>query len=148
MRKRYTAVYERDAITDAWNVEVAEEPRCHSWGRTLPQARAHIREALTVWLDTDESKFEIRDDIRLPAKTRDALARMERARVQARRAHEGAASEAAKAAKALLDAGLSMRDAGAVLGVSHQRVAQLVAATQPAKRRGVSAKRACDRVSA
>src|SRR5438309_1657327 len=101
MRKRYTAVYERDAITDAWNVEVAEEPRCHSWGRTLPQARSHIRDALAAWFDTDEDTFEITDDVRLPSKTRQAIARMERSREQARRANQGAATETANAAKAL-----------------------------------------------
>jgi transposase-like protein len=38
--------------------------------------------------------------------------------------HEAVAEESREAARILLDGGISIRDAGAIIGVSHGRVAQ------------------------
>lgn len=66
--KVVTAVYERDPRGIAWAVHVAEEPRCHSWGRTL--AGAAIIEATELWLDelgvSDPEGLLICDDVRVP----------------------------------------------------------------------------------
>ena len=89
MSKTYTAVYEREG--DAWLVEIAEEPRVHSWGRTLAKAREHIRDALALWLEADPNKLDIVDDFRLPAAARESL--------QAARASRGTAERAAREPK-------------------------------------------------
>ena len=61
----YTAVFERDA-TDWWYVSVPQLPGCHTQARTLDQARTRIREALALWLDTDETALSLNEDVRLP----------------------------------------------------------------------------------
>ncbi|MGH3889851.1 MAG: type II toxin-antitoxin system HicB family antitoxin [Pseudonocardiaceae bacterium] len=70
MSETYTAVYERDG--EAWVVEIAEEPRVHSRGASLAEARGSIRDALARCLKTDSEELRIVDDFRLPAQIRTA----------------------------------------------------------------------------
>jgi predicted RNase H-like HicB family nuclease len=66
----YTAVYERDG--DAWVVEIVEEPRVHSRGSSLAEARGSIRDALARCLKISSEELRIVDDFRLPAQIRAA----------------------------------------------------------------------------
>jgi predicted RNase H-like HicB family nuclease len=66
----YTAVYERDG--DAWVVEIVEEPRVHSRGSSLAEARGSIRDALARCLKISSEELRIVDDFRLPAQIRTA----------------------------------------------------------------------------
>lgn len=125
--KTYVAVYERDEIDDAWNVRIRGVEGCQTYGRSLRQAQARIREALAVWLDRDPATLDVRDEFppQLTAVTR----RVSRARAEAERAGTKAQTETAEAVKALTDMGLSRRDAGELLGLSHQRIQQLLEAS-------------------
>ena len=121
----YKAVFERDE-SGAWIVRVPQIPGCHTYGRTLDQARRRIREALSLWVD-DAEEAEIEAEIRLPRAAREALDRAKRARARADRERSRAQEETERTARALLDeVGIGMRDAGELLGISHQRVQQLV----------------------
>ena len=125
MRKTYKAVFERDE-SGVWIVRVPQIPGCHTYGRTLDQARRRIREALSLWVD-DAEEAVIEEEIRLPAAARQALQRAERARARADLERSRAQEETERTARALLDdLGIGMRDAGELLGISHQRVQQLV----------------------
>ena|SRR5437870_11912045 len=125
MRKTYKAVFERDE-SGAWIVRIPELRGCHTYGRTLDQARRRIREALSLWVDNAEDAV-IEEEIRLPAAARQALQRAERARARADLERSRAQEETERTARALLDdLGIGMRDAGELLGISHQRVQQLV----------------------
>jgi len=126
-KKTYVAVYERDAVDDAWNVRIDGLDGCQTYGRSLRQAHSRIREALALWLDRDPSTLAIED--RIPAKFIALAKRAQRARLEADRAGARAQDEVAGAAKALTDLGLSRRDAAELLGLSHQRVQQLVDAS-------------------
>ena len=126
-KKTYTAIYERDPDVDAWNVRVAGLDGCHTYGRSLRQAQARIREALAVWLDRDPEDVSIRDQ--LPKDLAELARRAQQARAEADRAGTEAQVQAAKAARALTDHGLSRRDAAELLGISHQRVQQLLEAS-------------------
>lgn len=51
--RTWTARIHRDAEGSAWLAEVAEEPRVHTYGRTLAAATENIREALALWLEVE-----------------------------------------------------------------------------------------------
>lgn len=123
--KVYKAVFELDE-SGAWIVRIPAIRGCHTYGRTLDQARRRIREALSLWID-DAEHAVIEEDVRLPAAARLALQRTKRARERAERERSRAQEETERTARALLDdLGIGMRDAGELLGLSHQRVQQLV----------------------
>jgi len=100
----------------------------HTQGRTLEVAQNRMREAVEALLEVDPSKFEITDEVKLPAAVRRKVAARSAAEAQAR-AHAARATKASReATKALLGAGLSLRDAGTILGVSRQRAEQILRA--------------------
>ena len=124
--KRYTAVFERDE-SGFWLARIPSIRGCHAYGRTLEQARTRLREALGLWIDRPEDAV-IEEAIRLPADLRTAIQRSRRTRERAERERENAQDQTRAAAEALVDEGVSLRDAGELLGLSHQRVQQLVQA--------------------
>ena len=125
-KRTYVAIYERDKIDDAWNVRIDGLDGCQTYGRSLHQAQTRIREALALWLDCDPPTLVIRDQ--LPKKLEAVADNVARARRKADTAGQNAHRQTVRAAKALTDLGLSRRDAAEVLGLSHQRVQQLLAA--------------------
>jgi hypothetical protein len=113
-------------------VSLPAVPGCRSEGRSITEARRNIREALAtcadVFDDADQvaRDAEILEEIRLPRGARKLID-------QAHREREAAARQATRAREVTSDAarrltsevGLSLRDAGELLGLSHQRVKQL-----------------------
>lgn len=126
-KKTYVAVYERDPDDDAWNVHIKGLDGCQTYGRSLRQAQARVREALAVWLDREPDTLAIRDE--LPASVASIADGMAKARRQAEDAGTRAQRESVEAVRLLTDLGLSRRDAAELLGLSHQRVQQLLAAS-------------------
>lgn len=121
----YRVVFERDE-SGTWIVSVPGVRGCHSYGRSLHQARARIREALALWVD-DAERAELEEEIRLPAHARRAVERSRRAREDAETERERATAATIAAARTLVeDLELGLRDAADLLGLSHQRVQQLV----------------------
>jgi predicted RNase H-like HicB family nuclease len=122
---RYTVRYKRDE-TGWWVATVKEVRGCHTQGRTIDQARRRIREALSLFVE-DSEEAELVDDIALPANARTLVNEV----LATRRRAEGEAAKlqdsTTKAAHILIeDVGVSVRDAGELLGLSHQRVHQLL----------------------
>lgn len=126
-KKTYTAIYERDDVDDAWNVRIDGVEGCQTYGRSLRQAHARIVEALALWLDREPDTLTIRDE--LPTDLVKLAQRVTQARAEAERAGTKAQEQAVAAARALTERGLSRRDAAEVLGISHQRVQQLLEAS-------------------
>ena len=62
-KKTYVAVYGRDRDDDAWNVHIDGLVGCHTYGRSLRQAHARLREALLLWLDREPESLSIRDQL-------------------------------------------------------------------------------------
>ena len=126
---RLTVRYERDARSGWWVAQVKEEPAAITQGRTLGEARRRIREALAVVLDDDLAAEQavLVDEVKLPAAARRVLVRARAARRRLDAETRKAQLTTALAVQRLVrQEGLSVRDAGELLGISHQRVQQLV----------------------
>jgi predicted RNase H-like HicB family nuclease len=109
MSETYTAVYERDG--EAWLVEIAEEPRVHSHGSSLAEARGSIRDALGRWLKTDPGELHIIDNFRLPAQVRTARETVKATRTEDERNRMMASMTDSKSAKSWAkELGIAMRD--------------------------------------
>ena len=121
---RYTVIYERDE-SGAWLARVPEVPGCHSYGRSIRQAQSRIREALGLWVD-DADQAELFPKIRLPRQAQDAVRKAKAARAKAERDRQEAAKATQQATQCLAGLGLSARDAGEVLGISHQRANKIL----------------------
>ena len=123
--KAYKAVFERDE-GGWWLARIPSIQGCHTQGRTLKQARRRLREALGLWID-DPDSVAFDEDIRLPRVLRVAVERSWRARARAEREQAHAQDETTEAAHVLVDElGVGLRDTGELLGLSHQRVQQLI----------------------
>ncbi len=124
-RPRYVVHYERDE--DGWWVASVRRVRgCHTQGRTLAQAKERIREALGLY-DEQASTAILEDEIEFPDSVKRVVTeyRKHRARIEReQREVQKCAKEAARTLTRRL--GIGMRDAGEILGLSHQRVQQLV----------------------
>lgn len=128
--KTYYATLERDPRSGQWMADIEGLP-VHTWGRSLARVKRHALEALSVHLDEDPAETEVHLVFRrpeLPSAVLDAIEDAETTRSDADTAAARAAEARAAAARALVqEAHLSLRDAAEVLGVSHQRVQQLLA---------------------
>jgi predicted RNase H-like HicB family nuclease len=118
----WTAVYEYDPDDKVWLVHIDEEERCHTWGRTIAQARRNILEASALWT---ERPVDITDRIVPPASAATAVDDYLMLREKAEDLADELSVAQQNAAGALRQAGLSIREAAVVLGLSHQRVGQL-----------------------
>lgn len=126
----YYATLELDSRSKQWMADIEGLP-VHTWGPSLGKVKGFAHEALAAHLDVPLADLDGRIVFRkpqLPPSVLRALEEAEAANTEAAAAAARAtASKAAAAAALVRDAHLSMRDAGEVLGLSHQRVQQLLA---------------------
>jgi predicted RNase H-like HicB family nuclease len=131
---RYHATFELDP-SGQWLVELDEIPQVHSFGRTLGKAREYLLDALSLWLGEPVEGIGDRvvfRDPELPSHVQETVDMAVAGRAIADAAARVAADLRARASLELVnDARLSMRDAADILGLSHQRIQQIVAAGQP-----------------
>lgn len=123
--KSYIVTYERGE-NGWWVATVPSIPGCHTQGRTIAEARRRIREALSLWIE-DAAEAQLIDDVRLPAQARQVLRQYRLARQQADEERMKAQESTVTAVRVLAgDLHLSVRDTGELLGLSHQRIQQLL----------------------
>lgn len=123
-KRKYVARFERDE-NGWWVVDVEGVQGCSTQGRTIEQGKERIREALSLYIGDVANWVEIETKVELPPPVRKAI---DRSLTERHRADEEAAKAARSteiAVRAMLDAGLSTRDAGALLGLTRQRVQQV-----------------------
>lgn len=118
----YRATVERDERF--WLVRV--EGVGVTQARHLRELEAMTGDLIYVMTGEDPAESEVVYDFILPSDVRSHLERAQVLRSQAATAQSEAAAEVRAAAHELHDAGIPIRDIGRVLGVSFQRVHQLV----------------------
>ena len=134
--KQVTVIFERDE--DSWWVASAKEiPGCHTQGRSIAQARQRFIEALGLFVDRPD-KVTLLEDIHLPPSAQRIVEASTSARAQVEELQRRAQDSTADAVRRLTrDLSMSVRDVGELLGLSHQRVQQLLASrratSQPTK---------------
>ena len=134
MSSRKTYIAEAVRSGRWWAIRVPELPGVFSQARTLQEARAMAADAIALVLDVPADTFDVDVQAFLAAtedgRGSESIAAMVEV-VEARKAAaDRAASEAAatmrRAATTLAETGMTLRDAGELLGVSYQRIQQLV----------------------
>lgn len=109
----------------AWVLECVEAGAV-SQCRRLSQADTEMREAIAHQLDLPQDAFEIHLEVIVNQESRDLMAKANQLREEAKGAAAAAAATQRDAARALAAQHLSVRDIGAVMGLSYQRAQQLV----------------------
>ena len=122
-RRTFTVTAERGR--DPWWVTECAEVGAVSQVRRLDQAADDIREAIAYLSGLPEDSFDIEVAPVLPDAFWEAMRGAESQRAAAAAANRAAAELNQRAARVLRDEGLTLRDVGHLMGVSHQRAAQL-----------------------
>ena len=134
-RKTYTASCRRDG--DWWAISVPELRGVHTQARRLEKVDAMVRDAIAVFLDVRPDSFEIRVEPVLSRDLQKKVGRARKVRSDAEVLQREAATVSAEVAADLVQgAHLTVRDAGRVMEVSHQRIAQLLKAGIAMRSRG------------
>ena len=109
-----------------WAIDVPELPGVYSQARRLDRVESMSRDAIALYLDVDPTTLDIRVETILPSDLRRDVDAVGRLRADADRLQAESSGALRNLTHELVDRGLSVRDAAAILGISHQRVSQLV----------------------
>ena len=122
----YRAVATRSG--DWWAITIPQLPGAFSQCNRLDQVEAMAREVIALMLDIEPANVDgVEVDVHLPDQLADDLTALKRSERLADDARQAAAHAQRRTAEQLRAAGLSVRDIGRLLGVSHQRVSQILA---------------------
>lgn len=119
----FTVTVERDGRF--WHIWSPDVERGTS-ARNLREVDEMARDLIALMLDIDPRSFELDVRIELPGDAATVLEEARRQRERAAAANAHSAYLVRSVALNLSDAGLTVRDIGDALGVSHQRAQQLV----------------------
>ena len=109
-----------------WAIDVPELPGVYSQARRLVRVESMARDAIALFLDVDPATLDIRVETNLPSELRRDVDSVGRLRAEADRLQAESSGALRHLTQELLGRGLSVRDAAVILGISHQRVSQLV----------------------
>lgn len=136
-RQAYIVRAERDG--GWWGIDVPEVEGAFSQARRIDQVEEMAREVVSLLLDIGPDTFDIKlDVVAVPAEWADWIEGVNEAKTVAAAAEQAASSRIREVARALKAAGLPVRDVGALLGVSAQRVSQLTNSPNPTTGRFVT----------
>ncbi len=125
----YTATCHRSGRW--WAIEIPEVAEgAYTQARRLDDVEHMVRDLLSLMLEVPEDSFRVVVKPELGPELDATVDRARRARERADGAQREAAEANTAAVTALLGLSLSMREAGQLLGLSHQRVAQIAAAAR------------------
>ena len=124
-KKTYKITVEREP--GFWIIRVQHIDAVVTQARRMADVRQNAREAIAVWLDVPVSEVEVTVNYVMPPVVQRTIDEVRQLRADANERLDRAAEAAREAARRLTkDLGLTLREAAEILGVSFQRVAQLV----------------------
>jgi hypothetical protein len=135
--KAYTARAQR--VDGWWAISVDGVKGAHTQVRRLDQAEDAVRDLVGLILDIPTDSFEVKIAPEIEAPVRMAMKDFEKAQIEAAKA-QVALSAKREAAAVVISKKLTVRDAGFLLGISHQRVAQLTGKKDGGRSQGVRPK--------
>lgn len=109
-----------------WIVQCDQHPGALSQVRRLDQAAEAHREAIAFVAGVPSAQVRVVVRPEVPAQVRDDLAEADELLLRAERSETEARRKRRAAAARLAADGLPLRDIGVLLGISHQRVSQLL----------------------
>ena len=121
--------YRVDVVRDeGWWIMHARIPRTiiYSQAKRVDDVEPMIRDAIAGVLDVDSESFAIELTFVLDSDVLDQVARAREVSLEAAEVQERASRESRAAVQALRKEGLTLKEAGYFLGVTPQRVAQLL----------------------
>ena len=132
MRQTYRAVAVRDGRW--WFLQVPGEQGLFTQVRRLDQAEAMLREVIGLMRKVPEDSFDVlvEPDLSSIGELRAVIERAVQERERAAAAQESASAAIRDAVAQIRASGFTTRDAGALVGVSPQRISQL-GTTGPSK---------------
>jgi hypothetical protein len=123
--ERYAVTVRRDGRF--WYVQIPALDGA-TQARTLTEVAEVAKDYIAGVTGVPANRIELDVAIELPADVREHLAAASALREQELLARSRAAEESRAAARALRSQGLTIREVGAALGISHQRAQQLISA--------------------
>jgi hypothetical protein len=127
---RYVARCRR--VDGWWAVDVYDDQGlpvrgAHTQARRLDEVQRMVKEVVSMLQDVPEDEVAVRVEPEMPDDVRTEVERAQRLREVAETAQREAAEATSRAASELVNRGrFTVRDAGGILGLSHQRINQLV----------------------
>jgi len=116
-----------------WFLRVEELPGAYTQSRRLDQAEAMVRDVISLVQEVPDDSFDVEIlEPDLQVGTEDEVTQVKALRALAEMFGSAASSRARVVARSLAAEDLTIRDIGRILGVSHQRVAQLIETTPEA----------------
>jgi predicted XRE-type DNA-binding protein len=111
---------------DWWALSVDGHPGIHSQARSLSKAESAVAEAIELALDLDTGSATVVVTPDLPRELLLSVIESRRLTNEATHLQQTAAAISSKVAADLMAAGLTQRDAATAMGISFQRISQLV----------------------
>ncbi len=122
--ERYTVRARREGAW--WAIEVPEVPGAFSQARRLDQVEAVARGAVALLLDVASDSFALIVETEMPREWSDSLATLRSHQRELALANRRVSSHLRQVARALHNDGLPVRDVGSLMGLSAQRISQLI----------------------
>ena len=124
MRPKYTVIAERDGAW--WIISVRELDNVFSQARRLDRVEYMARDAIALMLEVPPDSFDIAVIQNLDPPTLEQLERVKEIREAVATWRRRSSETTRETVRSLAASGYPQRDIGRLVGISHQRVAQLL----------------------